>query len=164
MRQGLREARCEWVLFTDADLSTPIEDLSRLEAVIAAFEADGALGSRALDRKLVGKHQSPWREFSGRVFNRAMRLVTGLPYSDTQCGFKLFRRDVARAVAARQTLPGFGFDVEILFIARCLGYRIQEVAVRWNNAEGTKVSLWKGLNAFLDPARVRWNSLRGRYK
>jgi glycosyltransferase involved in cell wall biosynthesis len=164
VRQGMREAQYEWVLFTDADLSTPIEDLARLEAAILDSGSDGALGSRALDRKLIGTHQPLWREASGRFFNLVMRLITGLPYSDTQCGFKLFRRDVAQAVAARQTLDGFGFDVEILFIARRLGYRIQEVAVRWNNAAGTKVSIWNGLTAFIDPVRVRWNALRGRYK
>lgn len=164
VRQGLLEASCEWVLFTDADLSTPIEDFARLETAIQKSGADGALGSRALDRRLVGTHQPWWREFSGRFFNLVIRLVTGLPYSDTQCGFKLFRREVARAVAARQMLTGFGFDVEILFIARSLGYRLQEVAVRWNNAEGTKVTLWNGLAAFADPLRVRWNSFRGRYK
>lgn len=164
VRQGLLAARYEWVLFTDADLSTPIEDLSRLETAVQDSGADGALGSRALNRKLVGTRQPLWREFSGQFFNLVMRLVTGLPYGDTQCGFKLLRRDVAQAVAARQTLTGFGFDVEILFIARSLGYRIQEVAVRWNNAEGTKVSIWNGVAAFADPLRVRWNSLRGRYR
>lgn len=164
VQRGLLDARYEWILFTDADLSTPIEDLVRLEAVVQASGADGAIGSRALNRKLIGTHQPIWREVSGRFFNLVMRLVTGLPYSDTQCGFKLFRREVARALAARQTLAGFGFDVEILFIARGLGYRIEEVAVRWNNAEGTKVSLWNGLAAFTDPLRVRWNSLRGRYR
>jgi glycosyltransferase involved in cell wall biosynthesis len=163
VRQGLLDARYEWILFTDADLSTPIEDLARLETAVRDSGADGALGSRALNRKLIGTRQPLWREFSGRFFNLVMRLVTGLPYSDTQCGFKLFRREVAQALAARQTLAGFGFDVEILFIARSLGYRIQEVAVRWNNAEGTKVSLWNGLAAFADPLRVRWNALRGRY-
>jgi glycosyltransferase involved in cell wall biosynthesis len=163
VRQGLLEARYEWVLFTDADLSTPIEDLSRLESAVQDSGADGAIGSRALNRKLIGTHQPRWREFSGQFFNLVMRLVTGLPYRDTQCGFKLFRREVAQAVAARQTLTGFGFDVEVLFIVRSLGYRIEEVAVRWNNAEGTKVSLWNGLSAFADPLRVRWNSLRGRY-
>ena len=164
VRAGFGEARCEWVLFTDADLSTPIEDLARLEAAIAASGAGGAIGSRALDRKLVGKRQSLGREISGRVFNLFVRLVTGLPYRDTQCGFKLFRRDVAQALAARQKLEGFGFDVEILFIARRLGYRVEEVAVRWYNAEGTKGSLLKGLAAFGDPLRVRWNDLRGRYR
>lgn len=164
VRQGLKEAQCEWVLFTDADLSTPIEDLARLEAAIDASDADGAIGSRALNRQLIGTRQPLWREFSGKFFNLVMRLITGLPYSDTQCGFKLFRRDVAQAVAARQTLSGFGFDVEILFIARHLGYKVQEVAVRWNNAEGTKVGIWSGLDAFVDPLRVRWNAIRGRYR
>lgn len=164
VRQGMLEARCEWILFTDADLSTPIEDLARLEQAVQASGADGALGSRALNRKLIGTRQPLWRELSGRFFNLVMRLVTGLPFSDTQCGFKLFRRDVAQALAARQTLNGFGFDVEILYIALSLGYRIQAVPVRWNNAEGTKVSLWNGLAAFADPLRVRWNALRGRYR
>jgi glycosyltransferase involved in cell wall biosynthesis len=163
VRAGFGEARCEWVLFTDADLSTPIEELLRLEAAITRSGADGAIGSRALDRSLVGKRQAAGREISGRVFNLFVRLVTGLPYRDTQCGFKLFRRDVAQALAARQRLEGFGFDVEILYIARRLGYRIEEVAVRWYNAEGTKVSLAKGLATFGDPLRVRWNDLRGRY-
>lgn len=163
VRHGMKEARGEWVLFTDADLSAPIEDLDRLEEAVRRDNADGAIGSRAIDRRLVLKHQSPFREFSGRVFNFAMRLVTGLPYRDTQCGFKLFRRDVAQCVAARQLLDGFGFDVEILHIARKHGYRIVEVPVRWANVEGTKVSLLKGLAAFLDPLRVRWNDLRGRY-
>lgn len=164
VRHGMQKAQGEWVLFTDADLSAPIEDLVRLEAAVERESADGAIGSRALDRSLVLKHQSPMRELSGRLFNLCMRLITGLPYRDTQCGFKLFRRDVAQCVAARQRSDGFGFDVEILFIARKHGYRIVEVPVRWANVEGTKVSLAKGLAAFLDLVRVRWNDLRGRYR
>jgi dolichyl-phosphate beta-glucosyltransferase len=93
-----------------------------------------------------------------------MRLVTGLPYHDTQCGFKVFRRDVAQALASRQQSDGFGFDVEILFIAKKLGYRVLEVPVRWFNVEGTKVSLWNGLAAFADPLRVRWNDMKGMYR
>lgn len=164
VRHGMREARGEWVLFTDADLSAPVEDLDRLEQSVERENADGAIGSRAVDRSLVLKRQPPFREFTGRVFNLAMRLVTGLPYRDTQCGFKLFRRAVAQCVAARQQSDGFGFDVEILYIARKHGYRIIEVPVRWANAEGTKVSLLKGLEAFLDPLRVRWNDARGLYR
>ena len=164
VRHGMQKAQGDWVLFTDADLSAPIEDLERLEGAVRRENADGAIGSRALDRRLVLKHQSPLRELSGRAFNLAMRLVTGLPYRDTQCGFKLFRRDVAQCVAARQQSDGFGFDVEILYIARKHGYRIIEVPVRWANVEGTKVSLLKGLEAFFDPLRVRWNDLRGLYR
>lgn len=164
VRHGMREARGEWVLFTDADLSAPIEELDKLAAAVESAAAAGAIGSRALDRRLVGRRQSAFRESSGRIFNFAMRLLTGLPYRDTQCGFKLFRRDAAALISARQLLEGFGFDVEILYIARKYGFRILEVPVRWFNAEGTKVSLWKGLAAFLDPLRVRWNDLRGRYR
>lgn len=164
VRHGMQKARGEWVLFTDADLSAPIEDLDRLEAAVELEPADGAIGSRALDRSLVLKHQPAMRELSGRLFNLCMRLITGLPYRDTQCGFKLFRRDVAQCVAARQRSDGFGFDVEILFIARKHGYRIVEVPVRWADVEGTKVSLAKGLAAFLDLVRVRWNDLRGLYR
>jgi len=164
VRHGMQKAGGEWVLFTDADLSAPIEDLARLEEAVERESADGAIGSRALDRRLVLKHQSALRELSGRIFNLCMRCITGLPYRDTQCGFKLFRREVAQCVAARQQADGFGFDVEILYIARKHGYRILEVPVRWANVEGTKVSLLKGLGAFIDLLRVRWNDLRGLYR
>lgn len=164
VRHGMQEARGEWVLFSDADLSAPIEELDKLEAAIEKAGADGAIGSRALDRALVGKRQSVLREFSGRVFNLVMRLVTGLPYRDTQCGFKMFRQDVARELAARQQSDGFGFDVEILYIAKRRKKRILEVPVRWFNVEGTKVSLWNGVAAFADPLRVRWNDLKGLYR
>lgn len=164
VRHGMREARGEWILFTDADLSAPIEELDKLWDAVRAQEADGAIGSRALDRSLIGVRQSVFRETSGKFFNFVMRLITGLPYRDTQCGFKLFSRTAAQDVAARQQIESFGFDVEILYIAKKLGYRILEVPVRWNNVEGTKVSLWNGLRAFLDPLEVRRNDWRGFYR
>ena len=163
VRHGLTEARGEWVLFTDADLSAPIEELDKLAAAIGETGADGAIGSRALNRSLVGRHQSLAREISGRTFNLVMRLVTGLPYLDTQCGFKVLNRAAAHAVAARQQSEGFGFDVEILYIAKKLGFRVVDVPVRWFNAEGSKVSLWNGMQAFLDPWKVRWNDFKGLY-
>lgn len=164
VRHGMQTAKGDWVLFTDADLSAPIEELDKLIAAVQSEQADGAIGSRALDRSLVGKHQSLVREMAGRFFNLLMRLATGLPYHDTQCGFKMLRSDVARTVAARQQSEGFGFDVEILYIAKKHGFRVVEVPVRWFNAEGTKVSMWNGLTAFADPWRVRLNDLRGLYK
>jgi dolichyl-phosphate beta-glucosyltransferase len=164
VRHGMREARGEWILFTDADLSAPIGELDKLWDAVRAQQAGGAIGSRALDRSLIGVHQSAFRETSGKFFNLVMRLITGLPYRDTQCGFKLFSRAAARDVAARQQIESFGFDVEILYIAKKLGYRILEVPVRWNNVEGTKVSLWNGLQAFLDPIQVRRNDWRGLYR
>ena len=164
VKHGMLEAKGEWCLFTDADLSSPIGELEKLWSAAQAADAKVAVGSRAVDRSLVGVHQSPLRELSGRVFNLAMRIVTGLPFKDTQCGFKLFEAGAAREVFSRQQLDGFGFDVEVLFIARCLGCRAVEVPVRWDNVEGTKVSLFLGVAAFLDPLRVRWNWLQGKYK
>jgi hypothetical protein len=124
-----------------------------------------ALGSRALDRSLIAVHQSFFRETSGRVFNLLMRLVTGLPFQDTQCGFKLFEAAAAREVFRRQRLERFGFDAEVLFIAQHLGYAAVEVPVRWSHSEGTKVSMFRDSVAmFLDLLRVRWNQLRGKYR
>lgn len=164
VRHGMLEARGEWSLFTDADLSAPIEDFDRLWAAAEREGADIAIGSRALDRKLVSVSQGPLRELSGRFFNLVMRAVTGLPFRDTQCGFKLYRREAAREVFRRQLLDGFSFDVEDLFVARKLRLKAVEVPVRWANVEGTKVSLWNGVAAFADLMVVRANHLAGRYR
>jgi glycosyltransferase involved in cell wall biosynthesis len=164
VRHGMLEAKGEWALFTDADLSAPIEDLEKLWAAAEHRSVRVAIGSRAIDRSLVGVHQPAFREAMGRVFNLAMRAITGLPYRDTQCGFKLFEASAAREIFSRQRLDGFGFDVEVLFIARLLGYAAAEVPVRWNNAAGSTVSLWRGVMAFLDPLKVRWNGWMGRYR
>lgn len=162
VRQGVLAATGDWVLFTDADLSTPIEEFLVLhQKALDGF--DMVIGSRALDRALVGVHQSAMREWSGRFFNLVMRIVTGLPFHDTQCGFKLVRRDAGQKIFSRQKIDGFGFDVEVLYLARKLGYRAAEVPVRWNNVEGTKVSMLKGLAAFLDIARIRWWDITGKY-
>ena len=165
VRHGVLEARGEWVLFTDADLSAPIEELDKLLAAAAAEGAAMAIGSRALDRSLIEVHQSFFRESAGRMFNLLMRLLIGLPFQDTQCGFKLFETRAAREMFRRQRLERFGFDVEVLYLARRLGYRVIEVPVRWSHAEGTKVSMFRdSLNMFLDLVRIRWNALRGRYR
>ena len=123
-----------------------------------------AFGSRDLDRSLVGVHQPAYREKAGRVFNFVMRRVTGLPYQDTQCGFKLFEREAAREIFSRQRLERFGFDVEVLFIARVLGIPAVEVPVRWNDVAGSKVSTLAGLNGFVDVLRVMRNHWRGMYR
>jgi glycosyltransferase involved in cell wall biosynthesis len=164
VRHGMLEAKGEWILYTDADLSAPIEELETLWSATGKANADAAIGSRAVDRSLIGVHQ-PWtREMMGRFFNLVMRLITGLPFRDTQCGFKLFSARTAQDVFSRQQLEGFGFDVEILFIARRLGRKVLEVPVHWDNVEGTKVSLFSGAKAFLDPLAVRLNSFKGLYK
>ncbi len=161
VRHGMLDARHEWVLFSDADLSAPIEELPKLFAA----KTPVAIGSRALDRSLIGTHQSSFRELGGRFFNLMVQLGTGLRIWDTQCGFKLFRRDAAQAVFKRQQLERFGFDVEALFIAQRLGYEITEVPVRWNHVDGTKVSIASdSVDMFGDIARVRWNSWKGLYR
>jgi glycosyltransferase involved in cell wall biosynthesis len=164
VRRGMLAAGGAWMLSTDADLSSPLEEIGKLEEAVAKTGAAVAIGSRALDRSLIGVHQAAFREWGGRVFNLMMRVATGLPFKDTQCGFKLFRRDAARVIFSRQLLDGFGFDVEDLVIARVHGLKVVEVPVVWNNVEGTKVGALSSARAFSDLAVVRWNQIRGRYR
>ncbi|HTA41772.1 MAG TPA: dolichyl-phosphate beta-glucosyltransferase [Bryobacteraceae bacterium] len=164
VRRGMLEAAAEWCLLTDADLSTPIEELEKLWCAITSGKDVIAIGSRAIDRSLIGVHQPGHRETMGRLFNGVMRVMTGLPIADTQCGFKLFRADVAREIFSRQKLERFGFDAEILYIAFHLGYGIAEVPVRWDHVEGSKVGMLTGLHAFGELLQIRANSLRGKYK
>jgi dolichyl-phosphate beta-glucosyltransferase len=143
VRSGLLAAREPIGLFFDADLSTPLGETPKLIEPIANDEVDIAIGSRALDRGLIGIHQ-PWRrEQAGRVFNLLVRLATALPFWDTQCGFKAFRLDVCRPILEAARLDGFAFDVELLYLAEHAGLRIREIPVRWNHAEGSKVQFFK---------------------
>ena len=139
VRSGLLAATRPIGLFSDADLSTPIREAPKLLDPIVANELDVAFGSRALDRRLLGHRQSWRREYAGRLFNLLVRLTTGLPFWDTQCGFKAFRLDVFRAVLASAVSNGFGFDVELLYLARESGLRMREIPVHWDHHEGTKV-------------------------
>lgn len=164
VRHGMLQARGEWVLFSDADLSAPIEELTKLIDAATSQDAAVAIGSRALDRSLIGVHQSAFREYSGRAFNLVMRLLTGLPFRDTQCGFKLFSASAAREIFSRQILDGFSFDVENLFIAQKRRLRAIEVPVRWNDVAGTKVATIQGIRSFFDLLRIRWYGLTGRYR
>ena len=143
VRSGLLAARKPIGLFFDADLSTPLGETPKLIEPIANGEVDIAFGSRALDRGLIGIHQ-PWRrEQAGRAFNLLVRIATGLPFWDTQCGFKAFRLDVCRPILEAARLDGFAFDVELLYLAQNAGLRIREIPVRWNHAEGSKVQFFK---------------------
>lgn len=141
VRLGLLASRSDVALFSDADLSTPITEAPKLVEPIVNGQYDVTFGSRALDRKLIGVHQ-PWRrEQGGRVFNLAVRLATGLPFWDTQCGFKAFRMSVCRPLVEAATVDRFGFDVELLYLAFRAGLRLKEVPVRWDHNEGSKISL-----------------------
>jgi len=140
VREGLLAATKPIGLFSDADLSTPIEEAPKLIEPIAAGELDVAFGSRGLDRSLIGERH-PWRrEQGGRVFNLIVRLAPGLPFWDTQCGFKAFRLDVFRPILEAAKTDGFGFDVELLYLARKANLRMREIPVRWNHNEGSKVN------------------------
>jgi glycosyltransferase involved in cell wall biosynthesis len=165
VRHGMLAAKNEWVLFSDADLSAPIEELDKLSDAVARENAAVAIGSRALDRSLIQTHQSVFRENAGRIFNLLMRISTGLPFWDTQCGFKLFRRDAAQAVFSRLQLERFGFDAEALFIARMHKFKTIEIPVRWSHADGTKVSMvGDSVDMFIDLLRVRRFQIDGKYK
>lgn len=165
VRRGMLECRGRYALLTDADLSTPISELPKLEACVMEGICDIALGSRDLSESRVEVRQSRFRESSGKLFNRIMRLLVGLPFRDTQCGFKLFDMKRCRALFEHQTIEGFGFDVEILFVARKWGLKAREVPVVWRHAAGSKVRFFP--HAFLMLAelfRIRWNELAGKYR
>ncbi len=163
VRNGLLQALGEIVMFTDADLSAPIEEAERLFAAIAGG-ADIAIGSRWLERTRQTIRQPLYRQFFGRCFNAVTRMVMGLPFADTQCGFKAFTRDAAQTVFQLQTIERWGFDPEILFIALKRGYRIEEVPVSWAHDERSRISYLKdGMRMLEDIAIVRWNALLGRY-
>jgi len=159
VRAGLLGASQPIGLFSDADLSTPIDEASKLVEPIHSGEVDIAFGSRALDRSLIGNHQ-PWRrEQGGRVFNLIVRTATGLPFWDTQCGFKAFRLDVCRPVIEKAQTDGFGFDVELLYLAYKAGLRMREIPVRWNHFEGSKVSFFRdSLRMFREVIELRSRS------
>lgn len=162
VRSGMLEARGALTLFTDADLSAPIEEAEKLLAALDS--ADIAIGSRALDRRLIQVHESRAREFAGILFNRLVRLLVGLPYEDTQCGFKAFHTAETRILFEQQRIKDFGFDPEILFLARRRGLRVVEVPVIWSHDPRTKVNMFRdSVGMFADLFEIRWNAFRGRY-
>ena len=163
VRSGLLHAQGEIVMFTDADLSAPIEEAARLFDAIAEG-ADIAIGSRWLATSRQTHRQPLYRQIFGRCFNLLTRMVMRLPYADTQCGFKAFTRDAAQTVFQLMTIERWGFDPEILFIARKRRFRVKEVPVSWAHDARTRISyLRDGLQMLEELAIVRWNALRGRY-
>lgn len=163
VRHGMLEARGHAVLFTDADLSAPIEEAPKLLEALKTY--DVAIGSRALDRSLISIHESRFREFAGMVFNTIVRLILRLPFVDTQCGFKVFRRERCQIIFEQQRIERFGFDPELLYLARHHGLRTVEIPVRWGHSPATKVNMLRdSIQMFLDIFTIRWNSLLGRYR
>ncbi len=162
VRHGIQEARGRIALFTDADLSAPIEEADKLMHALETH--DVAIGSRAMDRSLISVHESPVREFAGIVFNKIVRIILWLPFVDTQCGFKAFRRERCRIIFEQQRIERFGFDPELLYLARHHGLRATEIPVRWGHSPATKVNMLRdSLQMFADVFTIRWNALLGRY-
>jgi len=164
VRHGVQEARSPFVLFTDADLSAPIEEAEKLIDALKSNNCDVAIGSRAVDRSLITVHESLFREFAGIIFNKIVRTILWLPFVDTQCGFKAFRRERCGIIFEQQTIERFGFDPELLYLARHHGLRAVEIPVRWGHSPATKVSMLRdSFQMFLDVFVIRWNSLLRRY-
>ena len=163
-RRGFLEAAGRWVLITDADLSTPIEEYATLAAEARDHDLDVAFGSRALPASRVEVRQHALRQAMGKTFNRVVRLATGLPWLDTQCGFKLLHRERCLPIVQKMIVDGFAFDVELLFLCARFGLRTREVPVAWRNAEGSSVGVVVDpLRMLVDIARIRWRFRRGLY-
>ncbi len=162
---GLFAARADIAVFSDADLSTPIDELPKLVEPIQKGEFDVTFGSRAIDRSLIGTRQ-PWRrEQGGRLMNLVIKTMSGLPFADTQCGFKAFNMKKFRPLLETMTIDRFGFDVEFLFVAARHKLRLKEIPVRWNNVEGSKVSVFRDTRRmFTELMQIRRNAKRGVYK
>jgi dolichyl-phosphate beta-glucosyltransferase len=164
VRNGMLNALGEVVVFTDADLSSPIEELPKLLEALAAG-ADIAIGSRWLRAELQTQRQSVHRQLFGRVFNLLLRIILGLKFKDTQCGFKAFTRRAAQTILPLQRIERWGFDPEILFLARKFGFRVEEVAVLWGHSGDTRIHpLLDGARMFWEMLRIRWYGLTGKYE
>jgi dolichyl-phosphate beta-glucosyltransferase len=163
VRHGVLNAVGEVVMFTDADLSAPMEEAERLLEALRQG-ADIAIGSRWLQSKRQTHKQPIYRQFFGRCFNAITRLIMGLPFADTQCGFKAFRRPVAQTIFQLQRIERWGFDPELLFIALKRGYKVQEVPVTWGHDERSRLSYIKdGIKMLEDIAYIRWEAFAGAY-
>jgi dolichyl-phosphate beta-glucosyltransferase len=163
VRNGMLHASGDVMMFTDADLSSPMVETERLLNAIREG-ADIAIGSRWLDRGRQTKHQPWYRQMFGRCFNAVTRLVMGLPFADTQCGFKAFRREAAYTVFQLQRIERWGFDPELLFISLKRGYSVREVPVTWGHDERSKMSYLKdGIKMLEELVYIRWNAFTGVY-
>lgn len=165
VKNGVEHSKGDYILFSDADLSTPIEDIEKLFPKLLLEGYDIAIGSRSIRGADVRVHQPFHREMMGKIFNKIVRLFTLRGFKDTQCGFKLFSARSARDIFPRQRIERFSFDVEALYIARKLGYRIAEVPVTWYDSPRSRVSIvGDPFQMFLDVLKIRFYDLRGYYR
>jgi len=163
VRNGMLNARGRILLFSDADLSSPIEEAPKLFQALEQG-ADIAIGSRWLRAETQTQRQPLHRQLFGRIFNLLLRIMLGLHFKDTQCGFKAFRQPAAKAIFPLQKIERWGFDPEILFLARKLKFKVQEVSVAWAHRDGTSINpLVDGIRMFEEMLRIRWYSLTGKY-
>lgn len=164
VRNGMLHASGDLLLFSDADLSAPIEEASKLFSAIASG-AGVAIGSRWIRPETQTKRQKLLRQFYGRAFNIALRILLRLKQKDTQCGFKAFTREAAQTIFPLQQIERWGFDPEILYLGRHFGFRIEEVPVAWADVGGTRISpLRDGMRMIGEVLKVRWNALTGKYR
>ena len=163
VRNGMLHAQGRLILFSDADLSSPIEEAPKLLSALEAG-ADIAIGSRWLRAEMQTQRQPLHRQLFGRVFNLLLRMTLGLQFADTQCGFKAFKRVAAQAIFPLQKIERWGFDPEILFLARKLGFQVEEVPVLWGHSGGARINpVVDGARMFQEMLRVRWYSITGGY-
>lgn len=164
VRNGMLHANGSILLFSDADLSSPIEEAQKLFAAITSG-ADVAIGSRWVQSSLQTERQPLYRQLFGRIFNLMLRITLGLKFKDTQCGFKAFTRAAAQKIFPQQQIERWGFDPELLYLAKKFGFKVVEIPVVWGHSGGTRISpLRDGTRMFLEMLRVRWNALTGKYE
>ncbi len=162
VRNGMLNAHGDILLFSDADLSSPISEATKLFAALET--ADVAIGSRWLDSDVQTQRQSVMRQGFGRVYNLLLRIILGLNYKDTQCGFKAFTRSAARLIFSAQRVERWGFDSELLYLAKMYGLRVAEVPVEWGHAPASKINpVTDGARMFAEMLSVRWNAITGKY-
>jgi glycosyltransferase involved in cell wall biosynthesis len=163
VRNGVMHANGDVILFTDADLSSPIQESRKLFNAIEAG-ADVTFGSRWLQAELQTERQPLYRQVFGRIFNLLLRIILGLKYKDTQCGFKAFTRKAGHQIFSRQMIDRWGFDPEILFLAEKFGFKVAEVPVEWAHDNRSKINpVVDGFKMFTEMLRVRWADLTGKY-
>jgi len=164
VRNGMLHATGEILLFSDADLSSPIEEADKLFTAIREGN-DIAIGSRWVNTDLQTRKQPLYRQLGSRMFNLFLRIILRLNFKDTQCGFKAFTQRAAITVFSLQQIERWGFDPELLYLARKYQFQVAEVPVAWAHRDGTRMHPFRdGIHMVWDLLRVRWNAISGKYK